>query len=452
MTGYLNKEILRLAIPSILANITIPLVGMVSTGVAGHIPSNAGASAASFIAAMSLGSMLFNLLYWNFSFIRTGSGGLTAQAFGRGDMAECVRIFYRAVGIALLMAAVTILIQWPYAGLVLALTNAPEEVEALARQYFFVRIWAAPATISLMAFSGWFVGMQDSVSSMCKDLVVNAVNLSSGIILCLGIGNWSGIGFVGLAYATVMAQYSGLLFCIILCAVKYRKIFSLLPAFEIPSLFRWKKIRSFLSLNADLFVRSIGFIGIYIGYTVIAARYGALMLACSTIMMQLLMLFSYFTDGFAYAAEALTGRFIGARNENMLRKTIKYVFVWSIGVATLFIGVYLIASEPVLNLLTSDQEVVAACKEFVPWLLVMPVLGCVAFTWDGIYLGATASKPMRNSMIASSVVFILLWLTLEKLFDPSGSFAIHCLLLCYFAHVAYRAVHLSITYRRSIRV
>lgn len=448
MDKVLNKEILRLALPSILANLTVPIVGMVDTAVAGHI---SGGQAASFIGAISVGAMLFNLLYWGFGFLRGGTGGLTAQAYGREDWHGSARILARSMSLALMIAAALLILQWPFVKLSLLLADASPEVEALAQQYFFIRILAAPATLSLMAFSGWFVGMQDSMSSMLKDFVVNGVNIAASIIISVGIGRWHGIGFAGIAWGTVIAQYCGLLFCIGVCVFKYRrKVFSHFHLSDLRHVLDGKDMGSFYKMNFDLFIRSLCFILIYIGYTMIAAKYGDVMLACSSIMMQLLMIFSYFTDGFAYAGEALTGRFIGARNGQLVRRSVKYVFVWSMAIAVGFIGLYMISGVPLLRLMTSDEGVVGACRAFLPWLMLMPPLGCAAFTWDGIYLGATASAEFRNAMIGAAVSFFGVWFALLLALKPSGESAIHCLLAAYFAHLAFRTLYLSARYRHSV--
>ena len=305
----INKDILKLAIPSILANITVPLVGMVDIAVAGHLD----VKAATMIGGIAIGSMLFDLLYWNFGFLRVGTGGLAAQAFGRGDRKECARILARALGIALACAFVLIAIQWIFVNAAFLVVDCTPEVRQLASQYFFIRIWAAPATLSLMALKGWFIGMQDSVSPMVTDLVVNGMNILMSIVLALGLTlggfHYDGMGFRGVAAGTVVAQYSGLLVALSLLLGKYRKnTISALGASDLRGLFRGSETRRFFVMNADLFVRSLCFIAIYIGFTVISARYGDLLLAVSSILMKLLMIFSYFTDGFAYAGEALTGR------------------------------------------------------------------------------------------------------------------------------------------------
>ena len=448
----IHKDILRLAIPSILANITVPVVGMVDIAVTGHL---SGAVAAS-IGGISIGSMLFDLLYWNFAFLRAGTGGLTAQAYGRADMQECGRILCRGLGLSLLMAALVLAIQWPFTKLAFLVVDSSAEVRELALLYFFIRIWAAPATLSLMTLRGWFIGMQDTVSSMWTDLVVNGMNILASVVLALGIGGWPGLGFRGVAYGTIVAQYSGLLFALGVLAVKYwKKVLPQISLRQAVESFRGNDLKGFFSMNADLFLRSVGFIMIYIGFTVISAMFGDLMLASSAIMMKLLMLFSFFTDGFAYAGQALTGKFIGERNPAGLQETVKAVFNWSMGVAVLFIGIYGALGVPLLRLMTSDGQVVEACRQFLPWLIAMPPLGCAAFTWDGIYEGATASRPIRDAMLAAALLFFLTWFGGKAVLDhfsPESyqAAAIHVLLGAYFMHLLTRTVWLSATYRKSI--
>ena len=448
----IHKDILRLAIPSILANITVPVVGMVDIAVTGHL---SGAVAAS-IGGISIGSMLFDLLYWNFAFLRAGTGGLTAQAYGRADMQECGRILCRGLGLSLLMAALVLAIQWPFTKLAFLVVDSSAEVRELALQYYFIRVWAAPATLSLMTLRGWFIGMQDTVSSMWTDLVVNGMNIIASIVLALGIGGWPGLGFKGVAYGTLVAQYSGLLFALGVLAVKYwKKVLPQISLRQAVESFRGNDLKGFFSMNADLFLRSVGFILIYIGFTVISARFGDLMLASSAIMMKLLMLFSFFTDGFAYAGQALTGKFIGERNPGGLQETVKAVFNWSMGVAVLFIGIYGALGVPLLRIMTSDGQVVEACRQFLPWLIAMPPLGCAAFTWDGIYEGATASRPIRDAMLAAALLFFLTWFGGKAVLDhfsPESyqAAAIHVLLGAYFMHLLTRTVWLSATYRKSI--
>ena len=455
----INKDILKLAIPSILANITVPLVGMVDIAIAGHLDTNA----ATMIGGIAIGSMLFDLLYWNFGFLRIGTGGLAAQAYGRGDRRECARILTRAFGISLAIALVLLAIQWIFVKAAFLVVDCTPEVRSLASQYFFIRIWAAPATLSLMAFKGWFIGMQDSVSAMVCDVTVNGVNIVASLLLALGV-TFKGttlvpsIGFSGIAAGTVIAQWTGLTVALVLLFVKYRKgTMDRMCREDLKGLFRGSETRRFFVMNTDLFIRSLCFIAIYIGFTVISARYGDLLLAVSSILMKLLMIFSYFTDGFAYAGEALTGRYIGADNRPMVRQTVKWTFVWSMGLALAFMVIYQAAGVPMLRMMTSDQAVVAAAKDYLPWLLLMPPVGCAAFTWDGIYIGATASKGMRNSMLWAVAAFAAVWavgitiLSMQNLAtDVYDKAAMHILMAAYFAHLLARTVYMTVRARRII--
>ena len=449
----INKDILKLVIPSILANITVPLVGMVDIAVAGHLDT----SAAMMIGGIAIGTMLFDLLYWNFGFLRVGTGGLTAQAYGRGDRKECAKILTRALGISIACALVLIAIQWIFVKAAFLVVECSPEVRTLATRYFFIRIWAAPATLSLMALKGWFIGMQDSVSAMVVDLVVNGMNILMSIVLALGfnIGGWhyEGMGFAGIAAGTVAAQYSGFLTALAILAFRYIKsTFAYMDSDDLKSVFRGSETKRFFVMNADLFVRSLCFIAIYIGFTVISARYGDVLLAVSSIMMKLLMIFSYFTDGFAYAGEALTGRYIGAKDAPMVRQTVRWTFVWSMGIAVIFMGIYHFAGVPMLRMMTSDMTVVTAARDFLPWLLLMPVIGCAAFTWDGIYIGATASKAIRNSMLWAVVAFFAVWAAGLAFPDVSAEGSMHVLMGAYFAHLLARTVYLTMRYKALIHI
>lgn len=434
----LDREILRLALPSILANITVPLVGMVDLAVAGHLGSLG--EAATLIGGVSVGTMLFDLLYWNFGFLRVGTGGLTAQAYGREDWQGTRVILFRGVVLALLIAALILVLQWPFVHLALYVTHGSDAVCELAQRYFFIRIWAAPATLSLMSIKGWFIGMQDTVSSMATDLVVNVVNIVASVIL----GRW--IGFAGIAWGTVIAQFTGLAFAGVLIARR-------MPPGKggIRQAVSGADLGAFLTMNGNLFVRSLCMVAIYVGFTMISARYGDLVLAVGAILMKLLLLFSFFTDGFAYAAEALVGKFIGRRDIPAVKMTVRHVFVWSMGVGMFFVLVYLFGSDPAFRVLTSDAQVVQAARPFYFWLLLMPPIGCAAFTWDGVFVGATASRSLRNSLVWALLAFFGLWFFGYAV--RGGSLlpeeALHLLLAAYFAHLLVRTLYLSYRYNRS---
>ena len=447
--NILNREILKLAIPSILANITVPLVGIADIAVAGHLSG----SAAIFIGGISIGSLLFDMLYWNFSFLRIGTGGMTAQAYGRDDMSAAAATLIRSVFVSMLIAISCILIQWAFVDFVFLFVKCSPEVMALAETYFHIRIWAAPATLTLMALKGWFIGMQNSVIPMATDLIVNGMNIAGSIILAMGLPAWgfSGIGFPGISVGTVAAQYSGLLFAVSMLMLRYRKkVFAGFSLKDARESFTGHEMKRFFNLNADLFIRSLAIMGIYAGITVISARYGDMMLAVSSILVQLMMIFSYFTDGFAYAGEALTGKFIGRRDKPAVRQTVRSVFAWSMSVAAVFMVLYAFFARPMLYVLTSDTEVVTASMEFIPWLIPMPIIGCAAFTWDGIYVGATASKPIRNSTLWAVLGFFIVWFAGYFILRPSPHIAVHILMAGFLVHLLIRMLYETVLYRRSI--
>ena len=481
----LHRDILRLAIPSILANITVPLVGMVDIAVAGHLGSTGGASgAATLIGGISIGTMLFDMIYWNFGFLRAGTGGLTAQAYGRMRKADaCERnedsgqartsiatTLKRALGIALVSGLLLVALQWVIVQIAFLLVDCSPEVQTLATRYFYIRIWAAPATLSLFAFKGWFIGMQDTVRPMACDLIVNGVNILLSIGLGFGHAGLPALGFAGIAWGTLIAQWTGFTYAALAVWSRYRTFFLKADSFASPGMtdgyhpgevedqrraLPREDLRSFFVLNRDLFLRSVCMIAVYIGFTLISARYGDMMLAVGAILMKLLMIFSYFTDGFAYAGEALTGRFIGEGSREGVRSTVRQTFLWSLGVTGLFLLVYGVGGVPLFRLMTDDPGVVDAGREFIPWLLLMPLIGCPAFTWDGIFTGATASRDMRDAMIWCVVGFFGVWFTLIGLARAilgtvPEALAIHILMAAYFTHLAIRAAILSFRAKNSI--
>jgi len=454
----LHRDILRLAVPSILANITVPLVGMVDIAVAGHLGASGGMGAAALIGGISIGTMLFDMLYWNFGFPRGGTGGLTAQAYGRyhagaedaaGDIVVTLK---RALGIAFGSGLILVALQWVVVQVAFLLVDCSPEVQTLATQYFYIRIWAAPATLSLFAFKGWFIGMQDTVRPMICDLLVNAANILLSIGLAFGYAGLPELGFAGVAWGTLIAQWTGFLYASLAVWRRYGNFFR--SPVEHKNVVGW---RAFFVLNRDLFLRSVCMIAVYIGFTMISARYGDMMLAVGAILMKLLMIFSYFTDGFAYAGEALTGRFIGENSREGVLSTVRETFVWSLGVTVLFFLVYGVGGVPLLRLMTSDPDVVEAGREFIPWLLLMPVIGCPAFTWDGIFTGATASKDLRNSTVWCVVGFFGVWflgivIVRALLGTVPETLAIHVLMAAYFTHLAVRAAYLTLRWRKAIPI
>lgn len=447
--GSLNREILRLALPSIFANLTVPLVGMVDIAVAGHLDS----SAAALIGGVSIGSMMFDVLYWNFGFLRAGTGGLTSQAFGREDWTDCVRTLLRGLATALAISLAMIALQRPFCHLFFCFVDCSEEVRNLAVRYFTIRILCSPATMSLMVVRGWFIGMQDTFSSMVTDTVVNVANIVASIALSVGIPTLGirGMGFEGVATGTVAAQYLGLLVASVIMLFKYSGTFSCrLSRSSLKGTFSGGKMHEFFSVNKDLFIRSLCLISVYLGFSAISARFGDVLLASCSIMMKLLMIFSYFSDGFAFAGEALTGRFVGSRDSSGLRRTVRLTFAWSMGIGLLFVGIYSLWGMPMFRLMTEDAAVLDASSAFLPWLVLIPIVGCPAFTWDGIYIGATATRQMRDSNIWCAVSFFAVWFVGRQFLSHEGNVPVHLLFAAYYTHLIVRSLYQTAFYRRAV--
>lgn len=427
----MNKKILKLAGPSILANITVPLVGMADLAIAGRL----GDAAA--IGGVAIGTMLFDLLYWNLGFLRVGTGGKAAQAYGRRDFRESMNILVQSLGTALVAAMFLLAIQYVYIVGAFAILDTTPVVEQMAREYFFIRIWAAPATLSLFSFKGWFIGMQNTVSPMITDIIVNVSNVLLSILFAFPMK----MGIAGIALGTVAAQYTGLLSAIFLMSRYYRKLFKYL---NIRASLKIKEMKEFFVLNGNLFLRSASLLLVYSGFTALSAGYGEELLAVSTIMMKLMLLYSYLVDGFAYAGEALTGRYIGARDILSLKRVVRLLFMWTFIIAAVSTLAYMVAGEPIFTLLTNNREVIKGAAPFMPWLLLVPVMSCVAFMWDGIYIGATASSAIRNTMIISAAAFFIIFYATERL---AG---IQALYIAYSAHLIVRSIMMTIMAKKEV--
>lgn len=440
-----NREILRLALPSILANITIPLVGIVDTAIVGHL------SDAAAIGGIAIGTMLFDLLYWNFGFLRVGTSGLTAQAYGRGIPGECKKILVQSTTVALAAALVIWAIQWLFVTAVLAVVPCSPQAADVAREYFFVRIWAAPATLMLMAMKGWFIGMQDTRSPMAVDILVNVVNM----VASYGLAVWANLGVVGVAWGTLIAQYCGLLLACTIMLKMYDLRFQMYDLrFQIYD-FRFEILNSkYIALNGNLFVRSLCFMVVYVGFTSLAGRYGDTELAVSSILMKLFMFFSFFVDGFAYAGEALVGKAIGQLSAERskwkeISSTVRTLFVWSLGVGMAFTALYALWGRECIELMTDNTEVLNASMPYMGWLIAMPIVSALAFMWDGVYVGATAGRAIRNAMIWAAVAFVAVYMAGEWLVARTAWTVapLTVLMTAYFAHLAARVIYLTVKWK-----
>ena len=386
----MNRKILQLAIPSIVSNITVPLLGLVDVAIVGHLGS------ASYIGAIAVGGMLFNMIYWIFGFLRMGTSGMTAQAYGKRDLTEVVRTLLRAVGVGLLI------LQSPILRGAFVLIDATEEVKRWASLYFNICIWGAPAILGLYGFAGWFIGMQNTRFPMFIAITQNIVNIVASLCFVFVLG----MKVEGVALGTLIAQYAGLFMAFAL----WLKYYGRLKAYiDWDGLWGGEAMRRFFSVNSDIFFRTLCLVAVTTFFTSTGARQGDVILAVNTLLMQLFTLFSYIMDGFAYAGEALAGRFIGAKNDVGLRRCIRLLFLWGIGLSLSFTILYAFLGRDFLGLLTNDTSVIEASGDYFYWVLAIPLCGFSAFLWDGIFIGATATRQMLYSMLVASATFFIIY-------------------------------------------
>ena len=404
----LNRSILKLAIPNIISNITVPLLGLVDMVLMGHQDSIA------YIGAIGLGGTIFSVMYSIFSFMRAGTTGFTAQAYGANDRAEIAYSLYRSLCIALIATILVLSLQGPVEWLSMKLLHGSNEVLAHTATYFHVRIWAAPAVLCLYAFNGWFIGMQNTTIPMIIAILTNVVN----IILSIIFVNFMGMGVSGVALGTVIAQYCGLITAIIFLFARFR--YYLIPIRRV-ILLQSDKLKRFFKVNADFMIRSILLVLSIAYFNNQSAKLGDDMLAVNMILMQFFYIFSYFTDGFAYAGEALVGRFTGAHDDKQLHQTVKLLLIWGFIIALPFTVLYAVFPDVFIHLISDQPEIATQALPYHIYMILIPLITVAAFLWDGIYIGATASRAIRNTMLISAVgVFLPASLILMPLFGNHG--------------------------------
>ena len=416
-----NREILQIALPSIVSNITVPLLGLIDVTIVGHL------GAASYIGAIAVGGMLFNIIYWIFGFLRMGTGGMTSQAYGRGDEAEMMRLLTRSTGVGMLIALTLIVLQYPIERTAFSLIETTPEVERLATTYFRICIWGAPAVLGLYSFSGWFIGMQNSRYPMFIAITQNIVNILMSLVLVYGLE----MKIEGVAIGTLVAQYAGWLMAIGLWMHRYKH---LRPYAELRSLTDKGAMRRFFQVNRDIFLRTLCLVSVTVFFTSAGAAQGEVILAVNTLLMQLFTLFSYIMDGFAYAGEALAGKHIGADNRPALRTMVRQLFVWGIALALAFTLIYGIGGEGFLSLLTNEESVITASSTYFYWVLAIPLAGFAAFLYDGIFIGATATGLMLRAMFVASVAFFLIY------FGCREAMGNHALWLAFITYLSLRGI------------
>ena len=387
-----NKEILQIAIPSIISNITVPLLGLVDVTITGHLGNVA------YIGAIAVGGMLFNMIYWIFGFLRMGTGGMTSQAYGSRNDNECRNILLRSLGISVLLATILIMLQTLIVSIAFLFIDTSPEVKKYASEYFHICIWGAPAVLGLYSFTGWFLGMQNSRYPMFIAITQNVINIAASLFFVKEMG----MKIEGVAYGTLIAQYAGLMMAIIL-GLKYTKRYTW--NISAAHIFNRKSMSVFFKVNRDIFFRTLCIVAVTVFFTSSGATYGDTTLAVNTLLMQLFTIFSYIMDGFAYAGEALVGKHVGSRDNRLLRLTVRHLIYWGTGVALFFTLLYIIGGKDFLQLLTDDMNVINNSSQYYYWVLAIPFAGFMAFVLDGICIGATATGIMLRSIFVASIAF-----------------------------------------------
>ncbi|MCM1531765.1 MAG: MATE family efflux transporter [Bacteroides sp.] len=392
----LNSQILHLAVPNLISNITVPLLGAVDLAMMGRINSLTA------MGAISLGAMIFNFIYWSLGFLRMGTCGFTAQAFGAKRLDESALILFRALFIALCGSMLLWILQTPILKVALWAASPEAELAETTARYFRIRIWAAPATVASFAFAGWFIGMQDSRTPMWTAILINIANIGFNYLFVFVYR----LGSEGVALGTVLAQYTGLLFYL---GFAYKK---LRPHRR---LWNWKQVwnasamKRFLNVNSDIFLRTLLIILVFAFFTAQSSRFGNETLVLNTLLYQFFIFYSFAMDGFAHAAEALCGKFTGSGQQAEKKRTVKQVFVWGAGIALAFTLAYALFFGGILRLFTQDAVILEMSRTYYAWILGITLIGFPAFLWDGVYAGSLASRAMLLTMGIATLGFFALF-------------------------------------------
>lgn len=397
----MNKSILRLAIPNIISNITVPLLGILDMFIMGHLEHH------QYIGGLALANTLFNIIYMPFMFLRMSTSGFTAQVYGLKNQQEQVNILLRAIFAAALIGLLLISAQSFIGTIGFNFFEDNELAKIYAKEYFSIYIWAAPAVLGISTISGWFIGMQDAKTPMFIAIMINIINIALSFFFVYGLG----MQIKGVALASTIAQYTGFLLSLICW---YRGYNYLKYLFNLKTLKSWRDYTQFFKVNTDIFIRTAALMTVTTYFMSASSKISESILAANALLMQLFILFSYFMDGFAYAAEALTGKYIGEKATTKLITTTKQLFKWGIGIALAFTIIYISCADQILEFFLRNKiDIIDTCKKYKIWAMLFPIAGFAAFLWDGIFIGATASKQMRNSMLIAAALFFISYSTIS---------------------------------------
>lgn len=422
-----DRKIFAIALPAIVTNITTPLLGLMDVAITGHLGK------AEYIAAIAVGGNIFNMLYWIFSFLRSGTSGITANAWGAGDNAAVYATLYRSLIIAVSVGALIIAFHAPVIKIFTDWMGISGETAICTTTYFNILVYGAPAFLATYTLSGWLIGMQDSKSAMWLSIFINIVNIATSLVLVAGFK----LKIEGVAIGTLSAQWGGAIFGMLLIARRYK------PAhIPIRDLMERQAMMRFFKISRDLFLRTLCLVAVTLWFTRVGAGQGTVILAANTLLMQFFMFFSYFTDGFAYAGEALCGRYSGEHNHAMLVETEKRLSFWGLTVALLFVMIYGLGGNTILSLLSDNQTVIVSAREYIWWIILLPLSGFSAFVYDGVFVGLTYTGHLFMSMIVSAAIFFISYLIL---FPSLGN---HGLWIAFLLYLLSRGIFLSLIFRK----
>lgn len=421
-----HRRVLKIAVPIVISNVTVPLLGAVDTGVVGQMGEAAP------IGAVGIGAVVLSALYWVFGFLRMGTTGLAAQARGAGDSAEIAALLTRALLIGFMGGAAIIAAQGGLFALAFRISPASAEVEALARDYMAIRVWSAPAMIALYGVLGWLIAAERTGAVLAIQVVMNLINVVLDLWFVLGLG-W---GVEGVAIATFIAEWSGLALGLWLCRGVFRQ-----PAWrDRARVLDRAKLVHMAQVNTDILIRSLGLQAIMLSFLFYGARFGDVTLAANQVLLQFLHIVAHALDGFAFAAEALVGQAMGAHAVARLRRAAVLAAFWGLILCVLLSAVFWAAGPGIIDAMTTAPAVRETARAYLPWIVLAPVLGLWCFMLDGVFIGATRTADMRNMMLLSAVIYFATALALMPSMGNHGLWA--ALMVSYVA----RAVTLGARY------
>ncbi|GKY88409.1 MATE family efflux transporter [Sinisalibacter aestuarii] len=407
--GITHSRVLHIAVPVVLSNVTVPVLGAVDTGVVGQLGEAAP------IGAVGIGAIILTSIYWIFGFLRMGTAGLTAQARGAGDTGEVAALLTRSLLIGLAAGVAFILLQAPLFWAAFRISPATDEVESLARSYMAIRIWSAPAMIALYGVMGWLIAQERTRALFGVQFVMNAANIVLDLIFVLGFG-W---GVEGVAIATFIAEWSGFALGLWFCRAAFRS-----PAWkDWARVFHRITLVRMMKVNSDILIRSLLLEAIFVSFMFFGADFGDVTLAANQVLLQFLFITAYGMDGFAFGAESLVGQALGARDRATLRRAAYVTSLWGLYTAMAFSVAFWLLGGWIIDVMAKAPEVQAEARIYLPWMAAAPVMGWAAWMLDGIFIGATATRDMRNMMVLSALIYLVALLVLVPLIGNHGLWA-----------------------------